>query len=436
MTGTPRHAATPWRMVALLCATATAGYMCRVNVSTAGALLMEEFGLTQVAMGGVFSAFLLGYAFFQVPAGMLADRWGARRVLGVAAWLWVGATVMQVLVGVGPFGIGLLGTLGVFVAWRFVLGVTEAPTYPGAAEGVSRWVLPGYQARANGIIIGSIGLGSALTPPLVSQVMVRWGWRAALLVSAIPALAVALVWMRVREPPRAVAVPAEPAESDMPPRRASDSVPAVAFPMTPSATSTCTLRTWSFTLLTASYTLQGYVGYIFVSWFYLYLVQERGFDLIRGAWWSSLPWVLSIVSIPLGGWIADRLTAGSLGPVWGRRAVPMFGMAGSGVLISVGAHTGSAVLAAVSLAFATALVLCVEGPFWAMMMRVSGARSGTAGGIMNMGSNLGGLVSPALTPLLATWIGWEAALQVAAVLAVGAALMWLGIRPRDEASAA
>lgn len=421
MSRDPLHAGTPWRVVALLCATATAGYMCRVNVSTAGALLMDEFGLTQVAMGGVFSAFLLGYAFFQVPSGMLADRWGARRVLGVAAWLWVAATVMQVLVGVGPLELGLLGTLGMFVAWRFVLGVSASPTYPGAAEGVSRWVLPAYQARANGIVIASIGLGSALAPPLVSHVMVRWGWRAALLASALPALAVALAWLRVREPPRAVP-PATP-----------DAAPAQTPPGGPGARSPAhTLRTRSFTCLTASYTLQGYVGYIFVSWFYLYLVQERGFDLVRGAWWSSLPWVLSILSIPLGGWVADRLTAGRLGPVWGRRAVPMLGMAGSGVLISLGAHTGSPVLAAVSLAFATALVLCVEGPFWAMMMRVSGPRSGTAGGIMNMGSNLGGLVSPALTPLLAAWVGWEAALHVAAALAVAAAVLWLGVRPPAE----
>jgi MFS transporter, ACS family, glucarate transporter len=423
-------APTPWRIVALLCATATASYMCRVNVSTAGALLMEEFDLTQVAMGGVFSAFLLGYALFQVPAGMLADRFGARRVLAVAAWLWVGATLMQVLVGVGLLGSGLVGALGMFIAWRFLLGVSEAPTYPGAAEGVSRWVLPGFQARANGIIIGSIGLGSALAPPLVSNVMVRWGWRAALLASAIPALAVALVWLGVKEPRRAVEVDAPAARPD------PDPSPTAVPPPVPAAVSAPTLRTWSFTLLTASYTLQGYVGYIFVSWFYLYLVQERGFSLLSGAWMSSLPWVLSIVSIPLGGWVADRLTAGRLGPVWGRRAVPIFGMAGSGVLISVGAHTASAVLAAVSLAFATALVLCVEGPFWAMMMRVSGSRSGTAGGIMNMGSNLGGLVSPALTPLLATWIGWEAALHIAAALSVGAALLWLGIRPGTGTSGA
>ena len=86
-------------------------------------------------------------------------------------------------------------------------------------------------------------------------------------------------------------------------------------------------------------------------------------------------------------------------------------------------------MAALSLAFATALVLCVEGPFWAMMMRIGGKNSGTAGGIMNMGSNLGGLLSPVLTPLLASYIGWENALHIAAILAIIAAISWFGIKP-------
>ena len=188
-------------------------------------------------------------------------------------------------------------------------------------------------------------------------------------------------------------------------------------------------RRASFALLTASYTLQGYVGYIFVFWFYLYLVDVRKFDLLRGALYASLPWLLSIVSIPLGGAVSDALVA-RLGPAWGRRIVPMAGLVGGAAFLSYGARTPDARVAAVCLALATALVLCVEGPFWAAMMDVAGGRSGTAGGVMNMGSNLGGLVSPALTPVLAAAIGWENALHVAACLSVVGGLLWLGVGPR------
>ncbi len=400
-------------MVAMLSATATASYICRVNVSTAGALLMNDFRLSQPEMGRIFSGFLLGYALFQVPGGILADKWGARKILALASWLWIACTAIQAVIGWGPFQMTISAALSAFIIARLLLGIAESPTYPGAAQGVSKWILPKFQGRANGFVIASIGVGSALAPPLVSIIMVHWGWRVALLVSSLPALIIAILWLGIKSP--------APLDENITKKVVikNDSASGTRSP----------LKSFSFILLTLSYTLQGYVGYIFVSWFYLYLVQERHFDLLNGAWMSSLPWILSILSIPLGGYISDRLASGKMGPVWGRRIVPLAGMAGSGILISIGAHTVSPVMAAISLAFATALILCVEGPFWTMMMNISGPKSGTAGGVMNMGSNLGGFISPALTPVLAEYIGWENALHIAALLAIIAALLWLKIRP-------
>jgi MFS transporter, ACS family, glucarate transporter len=382
----------PWRLVALLSVTATASYLCRVNVSVAGVLMMRELGLSQQAMGRVFSAFLVGYALCQVPGGMLADRFGAARVLGWASLAWVAATGW--IVGAGASVIALLGA-------RCVLGIAEAPTFPTSAQAISRAVPVANRGRANGFVVAAVGLGSAIAPPLVSFFMVRLGWRMALMISSLPALAVGFIWMSARKnmisPKEMVAKTGYVDEPARPPQ-------------------------WrSFTLLTLSYSLQGYVGYIFVFWFYLYLVDVRHFDLLRGAMFGSLPWLLSIVSIPLGGWLFDRIR-------WDKRIIPITGLAGSAIFTALGAHTQHAHLAAVCLAIATALVMSVEGPFWATMTVVAGSRSGAGGGVMNMGSNIGGLISPALTPALAASIGWEAALMVSAVFAVVAALLWLGIR--------
>ena len=415
----------PWAWVGLLCATATASYLCRVNVSVAGALLMEELHLSQAQMGRVFSAFLLGYALFMVPGGVLADRWGTRRVLERASWWWAAATALQLLVGRGLLASSASATLAALLALRFVLGVGESPMFPAAARGVARWVDPGQRARANGLVVAAIAIGSAIAPPLLTAVMVRWGWRVALAVSALPAVATALAWRLAGEPPALAPVPVPVAA----PASDSGSRPAQAPSPAPAGRGLAALRSRRFVLLTLSYSLQGYVGYIFVFWFYLYLVQERHFDLLTGAAWSSLPWALSIASIPLGGWLSDRLVA-RYGAVAGRRAVPVAGLALAGVFLSIGAHTTHARLAAIALALSTALVLCVEGPFWATMTEIAGERSGVGGGIMNAGSNVGGLVSPALTPALAAVVGWEAALHVAAVLSLVAALLWLAIDPR------
>jgi ACS family glucarate transporter-like MFS transporter len=384
--------------VGLLALTATAAYLARVNLSVAGTLLMPEFGLSQAELGRVFSAFLLGYTVCMAPAGLLVDRLDPRRVLGVAAVLWVVGTGLTAAVT----GVAAL------LAVRFLLGVWEAPTFPGAAKIISLEIPQEAQGRANGIVLASIGIGSAIAPWLVTTLMMRWGWRLAVAVTALPAVLVAAAWL----PRRNRAVP-----------------PAAGVPRKMRIPSSA-----SFVLLTLSYTLQGYVGYIFVFWFYLYLVQVRHFDLLRSALLTSLPWLLSIAAIPAGGWLSDRLVR-AWGLTWGRRAVPLAALLAAGILLAVGARTENGYAAAVYLALSTACVLCVEGPFWAAMMEISGPDSGAGGGFMNLGSNIGGMISPALTPWLASLWGWQPALDLAAGCAVLAALLWLGVSPAGKSEA-
>ena len=410
---------THWGLVLLLAATATAAYLCRVNISVAGVMVMQEYGLTQTQMGRVFSAFLAGYTLLMLPGGLLADTWGARRTLSALAWGWVAVTVLQAAVPAGAAAGSTLGVVALLAALRFVMGALASPTYPAALEGASRWSAPAALGRANGLVIGSVGLGSAIAPPFITAVMVPWGWRTAMVASAVPALVIAVVWLLVREPAGASRVPRDRAEGPLHARESHGRVVARL------------MRAPGFALLTLSYTLQGYVGYIFIFWFYLYLVQVRHFSLVEGAFIGSLPWVLSAVSIPLGGVISDRLVRGRLGPIWGRRLIPIVGMGGAGVFISLGAHTTEAWLAALSLAVATALVLSVESPFWTTVAGLAGARSGTGGAIMNTGCNIGGVVSPMLTPMLGEMFGWEPALHLAAGLSVLAALAWFWIRPAE-----
>jgi len=400
-----------WPLILLLFLTASASYIARVNISTVGALMMRDLGFSQIDMGRLFSAFVLGYALFQVPAGAAADRWGARLVLGWACFGWVLVIAAMAALGWGPLGSATVSAFAILLALRFILGVAESPTFPAAAQGVAQWVPPVQQGSANGVVMAALGGGSAVAPAILSRVMLHWGWRVALLVSALPAIAAGFIWMALR----GVGHP-----SPHPPERHSSS-----------AASSGDLWSRSFVLLTVSYTLEGYVGYIFIFWFYLYLVDVRHFDLLRAGSLSILPGLLSLFSIPLGGFISDRLVA-SIGAQWGRRAIPMIGFCSSAVFLVLGAGTDSPIAAVVYLALAMATVLSVEGPFWATMIEVAGSRSGTAGGVMNCGSNIGGVISPALTPVLAVYMGWKNALYVAAALAVIGAALWFGISPVVE----
>src|SRR6202035_3103066 len=101
----PSSPSTNRRLVLLLMAATSAGYVCRVAVTVVAPNMMREFGLSQTQMGTVFSAFLVGYTFFQVPSGGLADRVSARRVFLVLCTAWTLLTILTALVGGGGFGL-------------------------------------------------------------------------------------------------------------------------------------------------------------------------------------------------------------------------------------------------------------------------------------------------------------------------------------------
>ncbi|MBS1852849.1 MAG: MFS transporter [Acidobacteria bacterium] len=408
----PQNIGKSWILIGLLAFTAFASYMCRTNVSVTGALIMRDLGFSQINMGSLFSTFVLGYAIFQIPAGSAADRWGTARVLGVASLSWVVLTFGIASLGRSSVSTGPLSALTLLLALRFILGAAEAPTFPAAARGVSRWIPGKHQGSANGIVLGAVGVASAVAPAVLSRAMIHWGWRYALLLSAIPALATGFIWtgLRAKGSDHILPRPSSPAPGDI-------------------------RNLWSrnFVLLTLSYTIEGYVSYIFIFWFYLYLVDVRHFNLADSGTLSSLPGIFSIVSIPLGGVISDRLSNGKMGLRWGRGLIAMSGLFFSGLFLILGARTDNAKAAVFYLALASASILAVEGPTWASMIQIAGARSGMAGGILNCGSNIGGAISPLLTPILAARIGWKNALYLAAVLSMTGAAMWLGIVPGSSA---
>lgn len=400
------------RLVLLLMSATSAGYVCRVAVTVVAPNMMREFGLTQAQMGTVFSAFLVGYTFFQVPSGGLADRVSARRIFVVLCAGWAALTVLTALVGWRGWGLSLV----IPQLWiiRSLFGVIAAPTYPTSGRTIAITVPARLQARVNSLVLASVGIGSAITPLLLAPVTSHYGWRAALFVAAALSAAAGILWWWLG--PRELHGENRASESLSTSAEGESRV----APERP-------LRSPSFWFLSASYLLQGYLGYIFIFWFYLYLVQVRHFEVLRAASFTALPWIATMFAIPLGGVLSDWAVI-RWGATWGRRSVPLAALCAAAIFLVIGARTARPLLAVAALTTCTVLVLCTEGPFWATMAQLSGEHSGIAGGTMNFGSNLGGMVSPALTPWLAERIGWETALTLTAGLAIVAGLLWLGVR--------
>jgi ACS family glucarate transporter-like MFS transporter len=180
--------------------------------------------------------------------------------------------------------------------------------------------------------------------------------------------------------------------------------------------------------LVLSYACLGYVAYIYMSWFYLYLVNVRGFNVLRGGFFAAAPFLAILISCPLGGWATDRLAL-RCGLTQGRRVIGLAGMVLAAAFIALGAMMESPYLAIASLSLGAGWLYFSVGAYWASTSDLSHTHAGSLSGLMNMGANIGGTLSPTITPWLANQWGWPISLATAAFIAFIGGILWLKIDP-------
>jgi ACS family glucarate transporter-like MFS transporter len=428
MTLTPSQSTQPtgvrWRILFLLLLISIVTYIDRVNISVTARHMMPSLGLTDVQMGWIFSAFVFGYALFQVPGGWMGDRWGPRRVLTFAVIWWSIFTALTAIAPTLPLA-NLIGIMGSLMVVRFLIGIGEAAALPNFNRSVANWHPPHERGLSIGITIGGIGIGSALTPPVTAWIMVNYGWQTAFYAAGLLGLAIALLWYwYARDFPRqhphvndAEATIIEDRNQGSDDIQKTEHVPWKAILTTPTV--------W---WLIISYTCLGYVAYIYMSWFYLYLVNVRGFAILQGAFFASAPFIAMTIFCPLGGWVTDRL-AEKYGINWGRASVGGTGMILASLCIIIGANVEAPYVAIGFLSLGAGWLYFTVGPFWSSTTDLSKPYAGTLSGLMNTGANLGGTLSPTLTPWIADSYGWPVALGLAAVIALVGGVCWLMIRP-------
>jgi ACS family glucarate transporter-like MFS transporter len=187
------------------------------------------------------------------------------------------------------------------------------------------------------------------------------------------------------------------------------------------------LKLPSIWFLTLSYTMLGYIAYIYLSWFFLYLVNVRHFTVLKGSLLAGGPFIAIAVCCPFGGWLTDRLTK-KYGHSVGRTGVGAAGMFLTSVFIYSGAVAEGPYTAVLMLSLGAGILYATVGAYWASTIDFSHKHSGTLSGLMNMGANLGGTISPTLTPFIGEKLGWPAALTVAAAVAFLGSVLWFGVR--------
>lgn len=410
-----------WLIASFAGAFAFVSYLQRMNISVAAELMMPDLGLSKTEMGQVFSSFLWGYAIFQVPAGRLGDAIGPRITLTVAALLWGLTTV---LTGMLPrwFAAGSLAALGSLVLVRFLLGASEAATFPVGSRAIRNWTPPSERAFANAFMMAGSASAAAAAAPLISWLMLQVGWRATFYITSLFAFFIATAWY--------LAGRDDPAEHPWINSRELNWINPDRPSGKPQAASWLQiLRNRDILFLSLSYTCEGYVLFIFVFWLYIYLVEVRGFSILHGGLVASLPWITALAFTPIGGFVCDRLSQ-QRGRFAGARTVIILGYGLSGVLLFAAAKFNGRLAVIVALCVSVGALYFAEPAFWATAVHLSGENAGAVSGIMNTAGILGGIVSTSLTPVIVKHSGWLAALGSGAVVAVGCSCLWLVIGRR------
>ena len=426
MTGGKSVGKVRYSIVAMLFVATMLNYADRATLSITAPLLAKDLRISPFQLGLVFSAFGWAYVIGQIPGGWLLDRFGSKRVymISIAAW-----SLLTALQG----GVALLAggaAIGALFALRFLVGLAEAPALPGNARIVAAWFPSSERGTASAIFNSAQYFATVLFAPIMGYIAHTFGWSHVFIFMGGLGLAVAALWaVAVHAPdahPRLAAAELEhiitgggmtdlDRKADAPPSGHEAKRPRIGILL--QSRSIWGLYLGQFCINTLTY--------FFISWFPVYLVQERGMSVLNAGLAASAPAVCGFLGGLLGGMWSDWLLRRGRSLTFSRKTPIVTGM-----LIS------------------TSLVLCnlVDQP-WAVLLFMSAAFfgkgigalgwavlsdiapreiAGLSGGIFNMFGNLSSILSPIVIGAMVQQTGsFRIALVFVAANAVIAAASFL-----------
>ena len=411
-----------WRIFSFLFGFGFVAYMQQKTITVAAERMMPDLGLTQGQIGSLEQAFVLGYAIFQMPGSVFGQRLGARLtfvVIGLTAFFATIATPLAPSL----FSGGVLFV--VLYVVQVLLGCSQGAIFPVSAGAFEAWFPANRWSLVQGLQTMGLGLGAALTPPLIASLMAALGWRSALVWTSLPALVLigGWAWYGRNTPREHPAVSAQELEE----------IGAGHDAAAAGAAATLSLKQLlrlfgdrNVLLLGVSYMCMNYTFYLLSNWVFLYLVQERRFSSLESGWLATAPPLAAAVGAGIGGAVTTLLCRRA-GYRWGYRLVPLIAMPVAAVLLLFAVHAASPYAAVVALAVCFGCVELTEGAFWGAGMTVGHEDTMSVCGFMNTGGNLGGIIAIPIIAHLSGMHLWHTAFLIGAGFAVVSALAWLGI---------
>ena len=416
-----------WIVVMLFIVTSF-NYGDRATLSIAGSEMAKTIGLDPIGMGFVFSAFSWAYVIGQIPGGWLLDKFGSKRVYFWSIFIWSLFTLLQGFVDLFD-GFGIIVALFVL---RFLVGLAEAPSFPGNSRIVAAWFPAQERGTAVSIFNSAQYFATVIFAPIMGWLTSAVGWSHVFFFMGGLGIIISFVWLKVMHEPNNHPgvnqqeldyIAAGGALINMDQANTKEKVP-------------MSQKWGQIKQLISSRMMVGiYIGqycinaltYFFITWFLVYLVQEKGMSILKAGFVASVPAVCGFAGGVLGGIISDWLMrrTGSLNIA---RKTPIV----LGMMLSVSMVFCNYVESEMMVVGFMAMAFFGKGIGalgWAVMADTAPKEiSGLSGGLFNMFGNISGIVTPiAIGYIVGTSGSFNGALIYVGVHAIVAVLSYLVI---------
>jgi ACS family D-galactonate transporter-like MFS transporter len=375
-----------WHMAVLLALGVVVNFFDRINLSVSQDALHASFGLSLIAFGYLSSAYSWTYAVMQLPAGLLLDHLGVRRVGRISTFLW----------SVASFTAALSPGLAVFFGARFLLGVAESPTFPSNAKALGYWFPQRERSLATALTDAAAKLSSAIGVPLIGLLLLHFGWRWSFAATGfVSLLYFALFFHFYRNPSEDPKLSSEERQHI---------IQGGAQPENQTQTKSAAsllgylLRRRKVCGLALGWGAYNYSFFLLLTWLPSYLSVSLGMDLLHSVFYTSVPWLFAACTdFVIGGWLVDRLIQRGWDANRVRQTVLIGGTSfGLAIVGAARVHSPTAALGWISLALGG---LAAAAPVaWTVPSLIAPRESvGTLAGIANFSGQLAAISAPIIT---------------------------------------
>ena len=382
-------------------------YCDRVNMSVAAPLVMREYHWDTAQMGWVLSGFFMGYTFFMIPAGMLVDRWGPKRVFAMSVAWW------SVFTALTP----LPGSLFAMTSVRVLMGAGESGTFPSMNSILVRWFPRQEYSRATGFCWSGGYAGPIIAFPLASAILHAWGWPAIFYLFA----GLGLLWL----PFWLAGTQDEPENcSSITPKELS-LIQASRPEIQKKAIAPWgkILRLPALWAVIALHFSSNWFSYVMISWLPTYLMEERHFSLSSMALGSSLPFLSALIGTNVFGNLIDRMSLRRDRTRVRKLFLLPYALAAAILLLLPLASTAPATV--LLLCLAMALMTGATPVYASSSMELAPRYTGSVVALQNCFANMAGILAPVVIGYVVKVSTWQTAFVLTAVVSSVGILMFL-----------